>query len=79
MGAKPHRTVWARLGVALVHCILMAGAVIMVLPMLWMLATSFKPAAEIAIWPPQWLPQAPTWDNFVGIFRILSEIAVHEV
>jgi multiple sugar transport system permease protein len=69
MGVHPHRTVWARLGVALVHCILMAGALLMVLPMLWMLATSFKPPTEIDIWPPQWLPRAPTWDNYVGIFK----------
>ena len=27
----------------------------MVLPMLWMLATSFKPPAEIALWPPRLL------------------------
>ena len=69
MGAQPHRSLWARLGIALAHVILMAGAVLMVLPMLWMLATSFKPPAEIAVWPPQWLPAAPTWDNFVGIFK----------
>jgi len=60
---------WARLGIALAHVILMAGAVLMVLPMLWMLATSFKPPAEIAVWPPRWLPAAPTWDNFLGIFK----------
>ena len=69
MGAQPHRSLWARLGTVLAHVILMAGAVLMVLPMLWMLATSFKPPAEIAVWPPQWLPAAPTWDNFVGIFK----------
>ena len=69
MGAQPHRSLWARLGVALAHVILMAGAVLMVLPMLWMLATSFKPPAEIAVWPPRWLPAAPTWDNFLGIFK----------
>ena len=69
MGAHPPRTLWARLGVALVHCILMAGALLMVLPMLWMLATSFKPPTEIDIWPPQWLPRAPRWDNYVGIFK----------
>ena len=69
MGAQPHRSLWARLGTGLAHVILMAGAVLMVLPMLWMLATSFKPPAEIAVWPPQWLPAAPTWDNFVGIFK----------
>ena len=69
MGAEPHRSFWARLGVALAHVILMAGAVVMVLPMLWMLATSFKPPAEIAVWPPQWLPAAPTSDNYLGIFK----------
>ena len=69
MGTEPHRSFWARLGVALAHVILMAGAVVMVLPMLWMLATSFKPPAEIAVWPPQWLPAAPTSDNYLGIFK----------
>jgi len=69
VGANPHRTIWARLWVGLVHCILMAGALLMVLPMLWMLATSFKPPAEIAVWPPQWLPADPTWDNYIGIFK----------
>jgi multiple sugar transport system permease protein len=69
MSADPRRTIWARLPVLLIHCVLMAGAVVMVLPMLWMLATSFKPAPEIAVWPPQWLPRAPTWDNYTGIFK----------
>jgi len=69
VSVNPHRTAWARLWVALVHCILMAGALLMVLPMLWMLATSFKPPTEIDIWPPQWLPRAPSWDNYVGIFK----------
>jgi multiple sugar transport system permease protein len=37
--------------------------------MLWMLATSFKPAPEIAVWPPILLPQAPTLANYAGIFE----------
>ena len=40
----------------LVHAILLGGAVFMVLPMLWMLSTSFKPPTEIVIWPPRLLP-----------------------
>src|SRR5215475_5142398 len=70
MGAQPHRSLWSRLGVALAHAILMAGAVVMVLPMLWMLATSFKPPAEIAVWPPQILPNAPTFANYQGVFEV---------
>ena len=60
----------ARLRTALVHTVLMAGAIFMVLPMLWMVATSFKPPTEIAIWPPELLPRAPTLANYTGIFEV---------
>ena len=59
-----------RLRTALVHSVLMLGAIFMVLPMLWMVATSFKPPTEIAIWPPELLPQAPTLANYTGIFEV---------
>ncbi len=60
----------ARLRTALVHTVLMVGAIFMVLPMLWMIATSFKPPTEIAIWPPELLPRAPTLANYTGIFEV---------
>ncbi len=60
----------ARLRTALVHTVLMLGAIFMVLPMLWMVATSFKPPTEIAIWPPELLPRAPTLANYTGIFEV---------
>ncbi len=53
---------------ALAHGILALGAIFMVLPMLWMLSTSFKPPAEIPIWPPLLLPKVPTLANYAGIF-----------
>jgi len=59
-----------RLGTLAVHAVLMLGAALMVLPMLWMLATSLKSSAEIAIWPPHLLPQSPTLANFADIFRV---------
>src|SRR5260221_8278723 len=62
--------VGARILNLVIHAVLMLGAVFMVLPMVWMLAPAFKPAVEIAIWPPQLLPQAPTFDNFIGIFEV---------
>lgn len=58
-----------RIGVLAVHGVLMVGALVMVMPMLWMLATAFKPAPEIALWPPVFLPQAPTFENFTGAFE----------
>jgi multiple sugar transport system permease protein len=66
---RKSRPVGARILTLLAHAILMLGAIFMVLPMLWMLATSFKPAPEIAVWPPILLPQAPTLANYAGIFE----------
>ena len=63
------RTLGARLLTGLAHAILLLGAIVMVLPMIWMLLTSFKPATEIAVWPPVWVPQAPTLSNYSGVFE----------
>jgi multiple sugar transport system permease protein len=67
---QPPTSLGARMLNIVVHAILMLGAVFMVLPMVWMLATSFKPAAEIALWPPHLLPEAPTLANFTWIFEV---------
>ncbi|HLJ60651.1 MAG TPA: carbohydrate ABC transporter permease [bacterium] len=52
------------------HVVLALGAILMILPMLWMFSTSFKPPAEIPIWPPHLLPRAPTLENYTGIFQV---------
>jgi multiple sugar transport system permease protein len=54
----------------LVHFALMSGAVFMVLPILWMVVSAFKPPAEIIVWPPVILPQEPTLENFRGLFEV---------
>lgn len=59
----------ARIGIIACHAVLMAGALVMVMPMLWMFVTAFKSAAEIAIWPPVFFPQAWTSANFSGAFE----------
>jgi multiple sugar transport system permease protein len=63
------RRIGARIGLFACHAVLMAGAVVMVAPMLWMFVTAFKTQAEIAIWPPVFLPQHWTLENFTGAFR----------
>jgi multiple sugar transport system permease protein len=52
------------------HAVLALGAIFMILPILWMLSTSFKPPAEIPLWPPHLLPHAPTLENYTGIFQV---------
>jgi len=66
---RMRKSIGARLLTGLAHAILLLGGIFMVLPMLWMLATSFKPAPEIAVWPPVLLPQAPTLANYSGVFE----------
>jgi multiple sugar transport system permease protein len=58
-----------RASALLIHAILTLGAAFMLLPMVWMLATSFKPPSEIAVWPPHLLPRAPTLANYQGLFQ----------
>jgi multiple sugar transport system permease protein len=67
---KAHRPLSRRILNGLVHLVLAGGAIFMVLPMIWMVATSFKPPGEIAVWPPHILPQAPILENYTGVFAV---------
>jgi multiple sugar transport system permease protein len=69
MRRRQRKSIGAWLLTGLAHAILLLGGIFMVLPMIWMLLTSFKPAPEIAVWPPVWLPQAPTLENYSGVFE----------
>jgi ABC-type glycerol-3-phosphate transport system permease component len=53
-----------RLGNMAAYVILLAVAVTMFLPFLWMISTAFKPAQETFAYPPTFIPQNFTLDNF---------------
>ena len=57
---------WRRIGL---HLMLIAGTVIMLLPFVWMLSTSFKHLEDIFGYPPALIPSNPTLDNYVNIFE----------
>jgi multiple sugar transport system permease protein len=46
------------------HVVLVVGAAIMVLPFVWMLSTSLKPADQLFTVPPTWLPREFEWDTY---------------
>ena len=58
---------------ALIRTLLYAAALGLaaqaVLPLLWMLSTSLKPAREVFATPPAFVPAAPTLENFVRLVR----------
>jgi multiple sugar transport system permease protein len=69
MNARQRRRAQRQAGGLVIHVVLILGAGFMLLPMVWMLATSFKVPGEIAVWPPHLLPDAPTLDNYTGLFQ----------
>ena len=59
-----------RLGVRITRYILLTlGALIMVIPFIWMFLTAFKTTAELNQWPPTILPQTWRFENFADVFR----------
>ena len=47
----------------LVYFILSIGAVIILLPIAWMISTAFKDSGSIFLFPPQWIPNPIQWNN----------------
>jgi multiple sugar transport system permease protein len=56
----------------IVGVVLGAGALITAFPFLWMVASSVKPRSESVAYPPQVLPQAPTFEFYVQLFSELD-------
>jgi multiple sugar transport system permease protein len=55
---------------ALIWLLVVAGALTMVLPFLWMVSTSLKTDAQAFLWPPKILPWPPQWQNYRDAWQI---------
>ncbi len=53
----------------LIHVILIAGGVVLMLPLAWMLSTALKDLGSVMIIPPQWIPDVAHWENFIEVFQ----------
>ncbi|MEO1145979.1 MAG: carbohydrate ABC transporter permease [Cyanobacteria bacterium J06638_22] len=54
----------------LLYLLLGAIALAMLLPLLWLVSTAFKsPTEDIFQFPPQFIPQSPTFNNFVRVWQ----------
>ncbi|MDB6169337.1 MAG: sugar transporter permease [Verrucomicrobia bacterium] len=51
----------------ILYAALVIGAVVMVLPLGWMIVTSLKTYPEILSDPPAWLPASPQWTNYRAV------------
>ena len=63
------------------HVVLIAGSLLMVIPLLWSLSTSLKSIQQIAVWPPEWIPNPVMWRYLpcpsLGVVGILHVTAEH--
>ncbi|WP_409341563.1 carbohydrate ABC transporter permease [Paenibacillus sp. MBLB4367] len=66
MGAKPFNR-----GKAIVHLILVLGAIVMVVPFIWMLLTSVKSLGESTQIPPVIFPKTFRWSNYSNVIDAL--------
>ena len=58
-------------GNLLIHILLILGAVIMILPFVWMVLTSFKTLAESTQMPPKIFPESVQLSNYTEVMRLL--------
>jgi len=54
------------LGRALIYVVLVAGAVLFMIPFAWMVSTSLKTKAEAMLLPIRWIPSHFIWSNYVN-------------
>src|ERR687891_2996192 len=52
------------LGKLIVYILLTAGAIIFIAPWAWMVSASFQPIGQIFNWPPNWIPETFTLNNY---------------
>jgi multiple sugar transport system permease protein len=56
----------------LLHVALVAGAVVALLPIVWMIAASFMPTGEATTLPPKFIPSNPTLEHYRAVFTRLD-------
>lgn len=56
-------------GKFLVYLLLTVGAIIFIAPWAWMVSASFQPIGKIFDWPPNWIPDSFSLNNYVRFLK----------
>lgn len=54
----------------LLHVVLIAVALVMIIPMLWSLSSSLKPYYKVFMLPPEWIPNPVTLENYAKLLSL---------
>ncbi|MBU5427085.1 hypothetical protein KQI41_11730 [Tissierella pigra] len=57
----------------IIHLLLILGAIITIIPFVWMILTSFKTLGESTIIPPTIFPKQMQWENYKEAMRTLEK------
>jgi ABC-type glycerol-3-phosphate transport system permease component len=53
----------------LVYAVYLVLMILVLIPVLWIITTSFKTPIQIFSFPPKWIPSPPTMENYLAIFQ----------
>lgn len=59
-----YHSVRKKMSLALAYMVAVAGAVLFLLPLFWMISSSLKPNYQVLEFPPRWLPDPVQWSNY---------------
>jgi len=51
------------------YAVIIAITIVMVIPFIWMLSASLKLSRDVFVFPIEWIPSVPRWQNFVDIWE----------
>lgn len=69
---KPQSRILAGIGAQLpVYLTLLVGVAIVSVPFLWTISTALKPAHQVHVMPPKWIPDPIIWTNFHRAWTVL--------
>ncbi|MET3938746.1 multiple sugar transport system permease protein [Paenibacillus sp. PvP094] len=71
MKAMPKPSVRTAGGAIGTDLLLTLISLIMIVPFIWMISTSFKEPQSIFTYPPQWIPETFRFQNYVDVFRLI--------
>lgn len=65
MSIKTRRRLRQGSRASIAHILLFISGLSFLMPFVWMIVTSLKPATQIFVWPPTWIPRPVVWQNYV--------------
>ncbi len=66
--SKRRRAILHRL---IIYPILLAGAVVMMIPLAWLISSSFKDSGRIFVFPPEWIPDPWRVENYPAVLEAI--------